>query len=76
MCARPIAGAGPDVSLTEDLLPYLSLLGRLKQGCEATEAATSLLDQALDIWARPGFETFMSVPRLRFEPFPYQLRAA
>lgn len=76
MCARPIAGAGPDVSLTEDLLPYLPLLGRLKQGREATEAASSLVDQALDIWARPGFETFVSVPRLRFEPFPYQLRAA
>jgi len=37
---------------------------------------SSLVDQALAVWARPGFETFMCLPRLRFEPFPYQLEAA
>jgi SNF2 family DNA or RNA helicase len=26
--------------------------------------------------SRPGFEAFMSLPRVRFEPFDYQLRAA
>jgi SNF2 family DNA or RNA helicase len=28
------------------------------------------------VWARPGFETLVSLPRLRFEPFGYQLQAA
>jgi SNF2 family DNA or RNA helicase len=28
------------------------------------------------VWARPGFETLVSLPRLRFEPFGYQLEAA
>jgi len=39
-------------------------------------SASNLVDRALDIWARPGFDTLMSLPRLRFEPFDYQLRAA
>ena len=34
------------------------------------------MDRALEVWARPGFETFICQPRLRFEPFPYQLEAA
>src|SRR6266498_2718828 len=28
------------------------------------------------VWARPGFETLVLLPRLRFEPFGYQLQAA
>lgn len=35
-----------------------------------------VVDKALAVWSRPGFETFMSLPRLRFEPFAYQLDAA
>jgi SNF2 family DNA or RNA helicase len=37
--------------------------------------AAHLMDQAIDIWARPGFDRLVSLPRLRFEPFDYQLRA-
>ena len=28
------------------------------------------------MWSRPGFDTFLSVPPLRFTPFDYQLQAA
>ncbi|CAN5543821.1 hypothetical protein BH20ACT18_BH20ACT18_09810 [soil metagenome] len=35
------------------------------------EERSTLVDEALAVWARPGFETFMCVPRLRFEPFSY-----
>ncbi|MCA1689432.1 MAG: DEAD/DEAH box helicase, partial [Actinobacteria bacterium] len=35
-----------------------------------------LVDEALAVWARPGFDTFMCLQRLRFEPFPYQLETA
>ena len=31
---------------------------------------------AVHVWARPGFDTFLAIPRLRFEPFDCQLRAA
>jgi SNF2 family DNA or RNA helicase len=59
---------------------YSPLISRLVDGAPddgAPGSATSdLIDRALDIWARPGFDTLMSLPRLRFEPFDYQLRAA
>jgi len=42
----------------------------------ASPARGALLDAALDVWSRPGFETFMSLPRLRFAPFAHQLAAA
>jgi len=28
------------------------------------------------VWARPGFDSFMCLPRLRFDPFAHQLDAA
>jgi len=40
------------------------------------EDTSSLVDEALGVWARPGFDTFMCLARLRFEPFPYQLETA
>ncbi len=55
---------------------YRALLRRLEQGRRVDDATSRLVDQALGVWARPGFETFVSLPRLRFEPFGYQLQAA
>lgn len=55
---------------------YLPLLRRLADGAGIDETASGLVDRALGLWARPGFETFVSLPHLRFEPFDYQLRAA
>ena len=37
---------------------------------------SAIVDDAVQVWARPGFDTFLAIPRLRFEPFDYQLRAA
>ena len=55
---------------------YAPLLDRLT-GREPVDAVRSrLVEGALAVWSRPGFDTFVSLPRLRFEPFPHQLRAA
>jgi SNF2 family DNA or RNA helicase len=55
---------------------YGALRARLEEGSPVREERSSLVDQALGVWARPGFETFICMPRLRFEPFAYQLDAA
>jgi SNF2 family DNA or RNA helicase len=61
---------------TELAVGYERLLSRLERAEPAEDERSELVDQALDVWARPGFETFMCLHRLRFEPFPYQLEAA
>ncbi len=55
---------------------YERLIRLLERGEAADEERSELVDQALGVWARPGFETFICLHRLRFEPFPYQLEAA
>jgi SNF2 family DNA or RNA helicase len=55
---------------------YQGLLRCLEQGRVVDHATSVLVDQAVGVWARPGFETLVSLPRLRFEPFGYQLQAA
>jgi SNF2 family DNA or RNA helicase len=55
---------------------YEPLMERLQAAAPVLDQRSALVDQALQVWARPGFETFMCQPRLRFEPFPYQLEAA
>jgi SNF2 family DNA or RNA helicase len=55
---------------------YQGLLRCLEQGQVVDHATSVLVDQAVGVWARPGFETLVSLPRLRFEPFGYQLQAA
>jgi SNF2 family DNA or RNA helicase len=55
---------------------YEGLVRRLERAEAAEGERSELVDQALAVWRRPGFETFMCLHRLRFEPFPYQLDAA
>src|ERR1039458_10668094 len=55
---------------------YEPLLERLQAAAPVLDRRSALVDQALEVWARPGFETFICQPRLRFEPFPYQFEAA
>jgi SNF2 family DNA or RNA helicase len=55
---------------------YEPLLQRLEELSPVLDHRSALVDRALEVWARPGFETFICRPRLRFEPFPYQLEAA
>jgi SNF2 family DNA or RNA helicase len=71
---RPQRGGEPTLPSALDL--YGHLLERLKDRAPVLDQRSALLDQALEVWARPGFETFVCRPRLRFEPFPYQLEAA
>ena len=55
---------------------YKPLLEGLEEASPILDQRSVLVDQALAVWARPGFEVFICQPRLRFEPFPYQLEAA
>jgi SNF2 family DNA or RNA helicase len=71
--APDLAPAPIDASVLE---PYQHLLHGLTSGSPTIEEHSELVDCALDVWARPGFETFVCEPRLRFEPFPHQLEAA
>lgn len=68
---------GPDTehAVPQDVLAlYAPLVARLAGGVD--EQASLLVDEAVPVWSRPGFETFLSVPSLRFTPFDYQLQAA
>lgn len=62
--------------LPAELEAYRPLVSRLEQGAAVAPERSALVDEALAVWARPGFDTFMCLPRLRFEPFGYQLEAA
>jgi SNF2 family DNA or RNA helicase len=68
--------AGSIAALPPALASYETLLHRLKTGTPVTHEHSALVDDALAVWARPGFDSFMCLPRLRFEPFAHQLDAA
>ena len=59
-----------------DLAAYLTLLARLKQADVVDAGQSALVDAAVEVWSKPGFDTFLTLPRLSFEPFDYQLSAA
>lgn len=52
------------------------LVERLAAGQPFDPERARLLEDALRVALRPGFDTLISLPRLRFEPFVHQLRAA
>src|SRR5689334_18373651 len=53
---------------------YGPLVERLLTGCEPVEPARSeLVEQAAEVWSRPGFDTILSQPHLAFAPFDHQL---
>lgn len=54
----------------------LGLLGRLATAPPVDPAVSTLVDQAVAVLRRPGFETLLSLPQLLFEPFDYQREAA
>ena len=74
--ARVPGGCAAGAVLPAALAPYETLLSRLEGGRQVTHEHSALVDDALDVWARPGFDSFMCLPRLRFDPFAYQLDAA
>ena len=73
--AAPAADRASSAANTDDLAGpqlelYQPLCQRLLQGAPVLDERSALVDRALAVWARPGFETFVCMPRLRFEPFP------
>lgn len=74
----PLPATGPTRGDGLASLPdsYLPLLSRLETAPPIEEAESRLVDRAVGLWSRPGFETFVSLPELRFEPFDFQLNAA
>src|SRR6266700_3818985 len=75
--ASVITAASPHLDeLSQVLTPYLSLLGVVRQGAPVDGERTRLVEAAAEVWSRPGFDTFLSQPRLGFEPFDYQWQTA
>ena len=66
----------PVEEMSAALRPYLSLLGALRQGTAVDRERTRLVEAAVEVWRRPGFDTFLAQPRLGFEPFDYQWQTA
>jgi SNF2 family DNA or RNA helicase len=58
----------------EPVLPtaLAGLLSRLSAASAVDTAASALLDQAVAVLRRPGFDTLLSLSQLAFEPFDYQ----
>jgi len=54
----------------------LTLLGRLSGAPTVDPAASALVDRAVAVLRRPGFETLLSLPQLAFTPFDYQQETA
>ena len=58
---------------TELLALYRPLLERLAGSATVNSQRSALVDEAGEVWSRPGFDTVLSQPRLGFSPFDYQL---
>ncbi len=71
-----MADPQPADDLSTVMAPYLLLLGALRRGTPVDADRTSLVEAAAEVWSRPGFDIFLSQPRLEFEPFDYQWQTA
>jgi hypothetical protein len=61
----------------QDILAlYGPLLNGLRAVAPVDQQVSMLVDDAVKVWSRPGFDTFLSLESLRFTPFDYQLQAA
>jgi len=68
--------AGQDAELQDVLALYAPLLAGLRATAPVDRQVSLLVDEAVAVWSRPGFDTFLSLASLRFAPFDYQLQAA
>jgi SNF2 family DNA or RNA helicase len=66
-------GSSGQLTLSESLL---GLLGRLSTAPAVDPAVSALVDQAVAVLRRPGFDTLLSLPQLTFEPFDHQRETA
>jgi SNF2 family DNA or RNA helicase len=71
--ATPRNAPGETVSTPGE---YSALFTQLRTLPPASPERSSLVNAAIRVWHRPGFDTFASVASLTFEPFDHQLRAA
>lgn len=55
---------------------WQALASRLATAGVVDQAVSALVDDAVDVWRRPGFDTLLSLGRLAFEPFDYQQQTA
>ncbi len=70
-------GPGSRDTTAEDVFAlYAPLLAGLRSAGRVDQRLSMLVDEAVGVWSRPGFDTLLSVPALRFTPFDYQLQAA
>src|SRR5258708_10629317 len=76
--AEPESAAGQPESPDAPgvLSRYENLLTLLASGTAVDPDRAWLVDEAAQVWSRPGFDTFLCLPHLRFEPFGYQQKAA
>jgi SNF2 family DNA or RNA helicase len=63
----------PRAEMAEVLVRYGSLLDRLACSAGVDPRRSALVDEAGEVWSRPGFDTVLSQSRLCFTPFDYQL---
>ena len=63
----------PRAEMAEVLARYGSLLDRLAGSAGVDPRRSALVDEAGEVWSRPGFDTVLSQSRLCFTPFDYQL---
>ena len=70
-----IASALP-AALPKHLSSFQTLTDALRRGKEVEGGYAELVDQALQVWAKPGFDVLISPPRLGFTPYQHQLQAA
>ena len=68
--------ADTDAGLQGVLELYAPLLAGLRLAAPVDQQVSLLVDAAVTVWNRPGFDTFLSEASLRFSPFDYQLQAA
>jgi SNF2 family DNA or RNA helicase len=53
--------------------PFAGLTARLAGGDDLDPAVSSLVDAALEVWSRPGFDTLVSLGHVNIEPFDHQM---
>jgi SNF2 family DNA or RNA helicase len=53
---------------------FAGLLSRLTRLQAADPRVSTLVDEAAEVWSRPGFDTFLCLPHLAFAPFDYQMQ--
>ena len=63
----------PHAEVAEVLARYGSLLDRLASSAGVDPRRSVLVEEAGEVWSRPGFDTVLSQSRLGFTPFDYQL---